>query len=164
MPSFHRDYGVGGHHKTTTLLTVLLVASAATAEVVYREVVDGKKVKLTRSALRIHPLEIEACERNVLSGSRVHSALKPPHFRGVSSVWSDDQARLKFVVVSPATVEWAEFEFVETVVGQAHSNCLRPPREAWYEIGGWTASDGGIESLLSAIHFVSYDPLFIALE
>ena len=40
------------------------------------------------------------------------------------------------MVVSPATVEWAEFELVETVVGQAHSNCLRLPREAWYEIGG----------------------------
>ena len=50
VPSFHRVYGVGGPHKTTTLITVLLAASAATAAVVYREVVDGKKAKFMRNS------------------------------------------------------------------------------------------------------------------
>ena len=49
VPFFHRVHGVGGPHKTTTLITVLLAASAATAAVVYREVVDGKKAKFMRN-------------------------------------------------------------------------------------------------------------------
>ena len=49
--------------------------------VAYRDVVDAK----TECAiiLRAHPLEIEVCERNVLSGFRVHSSI--PKIRGVSS-------------------------------------------------------------------------------
>ena len=38
-----RVYDVGGPHKTATLITVVPAASAATAAVVYREVVDGKR-------------------------------------------------------------------------------------------------------------------------
>ena len=54
--------------------------------VIYREVVDGKESQTERAiVLCAHPLEFEVCERNVLSGSRVHSTLKHPQIRGVSS-------------------------------------------------------------------------------
>ena len=44
--------------------------------VVYRDVVDGKESKTECAIiLRAHPLEIEVCERNVLSGFRVHSSI-----------------------------------------------------------------------------------------
>ena len=63
--------------KTTTLITVLLAAFAATAvssarksEAIVHRVADGK-VSKTECAIILctHSLEIEACERNVLSGS-----------------------------------------------------------------------------------------------
>ena len=68
--------------------------------IVYREVVDGKECKIECAiVLYSHPLEIEICERIVLSRSRVHSALKPPQIRGVSSDCSDVE---KLVVEPPA--------------------------------------------------------------
>ena len=85
----------------TTLITMLLAASAATAKPAHstftsgrksgrmfiEKVVHGKDCKTECVIVRFaHPLEIEVCETTVLCGSRVHSALKPPHIRGASSV------------------------------------------------------------------------------
>ena len=91
----HRDYGVGGHHKSTTLITVLRAASAAAAKPTHCTFSSGRKSgrlfiekslmgKESKTECTIvlctHPLEIEVFERNVLSGSRVHSALKHRQF------------------------------------------------------------------------------------
>ena len=44
--------------------------------IVYRDVVDGKERETECTiVLRAQPLEIEVCERNVLSGFRVHSSI-----------------------------------------------------------------------------------------
>ena len=77
----HRVYGVGGHHETATLITVVLAASAA---VVCREVVDGENAKFMHNCSTLS--FVRNRERNVLSGSRVHSALKHHLFRGVNSI------------------------------------------------------------------------------
>ena len=84
VSTFHRGYGVGGHHKITTLIIVLLAASAATAFPSRRKsgllFIDKalwiRKQNSCAIVLCAHPMEIEACERNVLSGSRVRSAVK----------------------------------------------------------------------------------------
>ena len=107
----YRGYGVGGPHKTTTLITVLLAASAATASsrrkivrlFIGKSLMERKQYWI-HNCLSTHSLEIEVRERNVLSESRVHSALKLPQIRGVCSDWFDDQVRVKLVVLLPATV------------------------------------------------------------
>ena len=93
--------------------------------VVYRDVVDGKESKTECAiVLRAHPLEIEVCERNVLSGFRVHSSIS----KSEASVLIDltIKSAKKLVVEPPATV----------VLGLCSA----------------------------AIHDVSYDSLFTALE
>ena len=84
--------------KTTTLITVLRAASGTTniLPVYVREekwaivhrVVYGKGSKIECAiVLCTRPLEIEVCERNVLSGSRVRSTLTHP--RSETSVLID---------------------------------------------------------------------------
>ena len=52
-----------------------------------------------------HPSEIEVCQRNVLSGSGVHSALMHSHFRGASSVDLMTKLTEKLLVELPAMEE-----------------------------------------------------------
>ena len=78
----HRGCGVGGllknHHIVHRVAgCVCCDCHNQHAAVVYREVVDGKESKTECAiVLSSHPLEIDVCERNVLSGFRVpqHSA------------------------------------------------------------------------------------------
>jgi hypothetical protein len=94
-------------------------------EVVYRDVIDGKESQTECAiVLRGHPVEIEICERNVLSGFRVHSSIP----KSEASVLIDltIKSAKKLVVEPPATV--------------------------------------GLGLCSAAIHDVSYDSLFTALE
>ena len=104
-PTSSRPSFTGGPHKTTTLITVLLAAFAATAAVVYREVVDGKESKTECAiVLYTHPLEIEACDRNVLSDSEciLHSSILKTE--APVTVDLTTRSAKKFVVETAATV------------------------------------------------------------
>ena len=100
--------------KTTTVITVLLSAATNILFVYVREeewaivhrVVYGKGSKIECAiVLCTRPLEIEVCERNVVSGSRVRSTLTHP--RSQASVLIDlmTKSAKKLVVQLPATVE-----------------------------------------------------------
>ena len=159
-------------------------ASAATVAVVYREVVDGKKAKFMRNFsmhtfVRDRGLRKDCAQRIPSALSTQASPILRRQFcfdLKTKSAWNWLAVLLPAMVGGSLLRCWtlslhcAGVELVETVVGQAcsrtglHSNCVRLPREACYQIGGWTASDGEVGSLLSVIHSVSYDYLFTALE
>ena len=93
--------------------------------VVYRNVVDGKASKTECAiVLRTHPLEIEVCERNVLSGFRVHSSI--PKSEGSVLIDLTIKAAKKLMVEPLTTV--------------------------------------GLNLCSAAIHDVSYDSLFTAMD
>ena len=99
--------------------------STFTWAVVYRDVVDGKESKTECAiVLRALPLEIQVCERNVLSGFRVESSIP----ESVASVLIDlmTKSAKKLMVEPPPTV--------------------------------------GLGLCSAALHDVSYDSLFTAVE
>ena len=69
--------------------------------VVYREVVDGKESKIDLCA---HPLEIEACERNVLSGPECTQHSSIPKSEAPVLVDLMTKLALKLLDELPATV------------------------------------------------------------
>ena len=138
----------------------VLAASAATAiptRSSYRETVDGKESKIECAiVLYSHPLEIEVCERNVLS-ARVHSATQasPNQRRQFYLIWLPNPSRnwwlnrqrqwgwvsaLSFYsscLFRLPSLRWSSR--VETVVGEAcqRVGCtifFRLPREACMEL------------------------------
>ena len=153
----HRGYGVGGLlHKPPHCLQGVPVHRVACRDcrechaylllvyvweeewaIVYR-VVDGKERKTEYAiVLYSYPLEIEVCERNLLSGSRLHPALKKLAVEPPATVGLSLRSQLLFVM-SFFTLHCVGIERVQIVVSPAcsriglHSNCLQLPREAFF--------------------------------
>ena len=167
--------------KTTTLITVLLRLPRPThcTFTSRRKVGDSPSSRLWKRKQTAHPLEIEVCERNVLSGSRVRSTLK--HLQSEASVLIDltTTAAKKLVVELPATVKLGfcsapihdvSFDSVFTTLELCALKpwLVRPAKESnctvivcGSHVKRVLTSDGGIGSLLRTIPGVSYDLLFM---